>query len=176
MHFAAIAVATFAVSACTTELGVSEHQLTGDPVVDCPVVDATAIGGHEATFYQCAEQTLSCGPTGYLIGYGTRYAERFYRQTRWWMSPRGQRWLDATLVCLQVELRDRIDASTTCADVRTIAFDSHPHCYVEAGFCQLPLSDWFAVAATIDGVDWLSRDAQRQLTTTARACLFGVDP
>ena len=60
--------------------------------------------------------------------------------------------------------------------VRTLAFDSHPECYVDAGFCQLPLSDWFAVAATIDGRDWLSRDAQRQLTTTARACLFGIDP
>jgi len=171
-----VAVATSALSACTVELGATTQQLTGDPVVDCPVVDPNAIAGHEATFYRCAEETLSCGPDGYLIGYGARYAERFYRHTRRWMSPVGQRWLDATLVCLQVALRERIDAATSCLDVRTLAFDSHPECYVDAGFCQLPLSDWFAVAATIDGGDWLSRDALRQLTATAHACLFGIDP
>jgi hypothetical protein len=171
-----VAIATCALSACTVEMGVAAHELTGDPVADCPVVDRNAIAGHEATFYRCAEETLHCGPDGYLIGYGARYAERFYRHTRPWMSPAGQRWLDATLVCLQVALRERIDAATSCADVRTLAFDSHPECYVDAGFCHLPPSDWLAVAATVDGRDWLSRDAQRQLTTTASACLFGVDP
>jgi hypothetical protein len=146
--------------------------VTGDPVTSCPIVDHDAIAGHEATFYDCAEQTLSCGPDGYLIGYGARYAERFYRYTRPWMSPTGKRWLDSTLVCLQEKLRERIDASTSCEDVRTIAFDSHPECYVESGFCELSLIDWFAVAATIDGRDWLSQDALRQVTTTAHACLF----
>ena len=34
----------------------------------------------------------------------------------------------------------------------------------------------WAVAATIDGRDWLSRDALRQVTTTAHACLFGTEP
>lgn len=160
-----------ATSACTAELGATTQQVTGDPVVDCPVVDPQAIAGHEATFYRCAEQTLRCGPDGYLIGYGARYAERFYRRTRPWMSPAGKRWLDATLVCLQVTLRERIDATTSCDDVRTRAFDSHPECYVDAGFCELPLSDWFAVAVSIDGRDWLSADAQRQVTATARACL-----
>lgn len=166
-----VVVATSAMSACTVELGATTQEVTGDSVVDCPVVDPNAIAGHEATFYRCAEQTLQCGPDGYLIGYGARYAERFYRQTRPWMSPAGKRWLDATLVCLQVALRERIDATTSCGDVRTRAFDSHPECYVDSGFCELPLSDWFAVAVTIDGRDWLSADAQRQLAATAHACL-----
>ncbi len=159
-------------AACSPELAVTAQEVSGDPVTSCPVVERNAIAGHEATFYQCAEQTLQCGDDGYLIGYGTRYAERFYRYTRAWMSPRGKRWLDDTLVCLQVKLRERIDASTSCDDVRTIAFDSHPECYVESGFCGLPVTDWFAVAATIDGRDWLSQDALRQVTTTAHACLF----
>jgi hypothetical protein len=161
-----------ALTACSPMVGVAEQEIASDPVTSCPVVDATSIAGHEATFYRCAEQTLHCGSDGYLIGYGARYAERFYRRTRPWMSPAGKRWLDATLVCLQTSLRDRIDASSTCDDVRTIAFDSHPECYVDAGFCTLPLSDWFAVAATIDGRDWLSQDALRQVSTTAHACLF----
>lgn len=165
-------VVAVALSACSAELSVTAQEVTGDPVTSCPIVNPNAIAGHEATFYRCAEETLGCGPDGYLAGYGTRYAERFYRHTRPWMSPAGKRWIDATLVCLQERLRERIDASTSCDDVRTIAFDSHPECYVESGFCGLPLTDWFAVAATIDGRDWLSQDALRQVTTTAHACLF----
>lgn len=161
-----------ALSACSPELATTSQEVSGDPVTSCPVVDRNAISGHEATFYQCAEHTLSCGPDGYLVGYGSRYAERFYRYTRPWMSSAGKKWIDATLVCLQEKLRERIDAQTSCEDVRTIAFDSHPECYVDSGFCQLPLSDWFAVAATIDGRDWLSKDALRQVSTTAHACLF----
>lgn len=178
MHIASLrlgSVMIAALSACgVQQIGVTEQEIAGDPVTTCPVVAANAIAGHEATFYRCAELTLHCGPDGYLIGYGARYAERFYRNTRPWMSPAGKRWLDATLVCLQVALRDQIDASTSCDDVRTIAFDSHPECYVDSGFCRLPLSDWFAVAATIDGRDWASQDALRQVTTTAQACVLGT--
>lgn len=162
--------------ACVTDLAATHQDLEGDPVVACPVVDADAIAGDEAAFYRCAEETLGCGADGYLLGYGTRYAERFYRHTRPWMSARGQRWIDATLVCLQESLRARIDAGTSCADVRTIAFDTHPTCYVDSGFCALPWSDWLAVVATVDGRDWVSRDAQRQVSATARACLFGIAP
>jgi hypothetical protein len=92
------------------------------------------------------------------------------------MSRAGQRWIDATLVCLQETLHDEIDATTSCADVRTLAFDSHPACYVDNGFCRLPWSDWLLVVATVDGRDWFSRDAARQLTTTASACLLGTRP
>ena len=161
-----------ALSACSPEMGVTSQEVSTDPVIACPIVDRNAIAGHEATFYQCAEQTLSCGPDGYLIGYGTRYAERFYRKTRPWMSSAGKKWIDATLVCLQEKLHERIDSTTSCEDVRTIAFDSHPECYVDSGFCSLPLTDWFAVASTIDGKDWVSQDALRQVTKTAHECLF----
>jgi hypothetical protein len=163
--------AGLALSACTDVVATRSESLTGDPVTDCPVVDAHAIAGHEATFYRCAEQTLACGPDGYLIGYGARYVERFYRYTRPWMSPAGKQWIDNVLVCLQVSLRDRIDSATSCEDVRVRAFDSHPACYVDNGFCSLPWSDWLAVVATVDGTDWLSREAQRQVKTTAAACL-----
>jgi len=161
--------------ACT-EYGPYESTsaaLTDDPVAACPVVEIDAIAGHEATFYQCAEQTLHCGSTGYLIGYGSKYAERYYRKTRPWMSRAGQAWIDEVLVCLQEELRAAIDSTTSCEDVRTIAFDTHPDCYLAAGFCDLPFLDWLAVSATVDGIDWLSRDAQRQVAEVAHACLFG---
>ncbi len=167
-----IALPFLALAACYADVSATDQALT-DPVQSCPVASPAHIAGNEATFYRCAEDTLACGADGYLLGYGAKYAERFYRRTRPWMSPRGKVWLDATLVCLQVTLRDRIDATTSCEDVRTIAYDSHPDCYVDSGFCSLPWSDWFAVLATVDGIDWLSRDAQRQLIATARACLAG---
>ena len=152
------------------DLATREEALTDDPVVACPVVDPAAIAGHEATFYQCAEQTLHCGPSGYLVGYGTKYAERFYRKTRPWMSPAGKQWIDDVLVCLQEELHAAIDAQTSCPDVRTIAFDTHPDCYVAAGFCELPFTDWLLVAATLDPWDWFSADALRQVSAVARSC------
>jgi hypothetical protein len=159
------------IAGCQFETATEAAELTGDPIAACPVPAAGAIADHEADFYICAEETAECGPDGYLVGYGAKYAERFYRYTRPWMSRAGKQWIDDVLVCLQETLRDRIDAETSCADIRTIAFDSHPDCYVEAGFCRLPWSDWLAVVATVDGADWLSRDAQRQVVVTARTCL-----
>jgi hypothetical protein len=158
-------------AACTTEVSTTSAALSDDPVTSCPVVDPTAIAGHEATFYACAEQTLHCGPSGYLIGYGTKYAERFYRKTRPWMSPAGRQWIDDVLVCLQDELRASIDSETSCPDVRTIAFDTHPDCYVAAGFCDLPFLDWLAVFTTVDATDWFSADALRQVRDVAHSCL-----
>jgi hypothetical protein len=173
MHRIACLLFGVAIAGCQFETATDTAlgELAGDPIAACPVPAPGAIAGHEADFYLCAEETAACGPDGYLVGYGAKYAQRFYRYTRPWMSRAGKQWIDDVLVCLQETLRDRIDAGTSCADIQTIAYDSHPDCYVEAGFCSLPWSDWLAVVATVDGADWLSRDAQRQVTVTARTCL-----
>ena len=140
--------------------------------LSCPVPAPDAIAGHEADFYRCVEDTAQCGPTGYPLGYGAKYAERFYRQTRPFMSRAGKQWIDDVLVCLQDELRVRIEPTSTCDEIRTTAYDSHPACYVEAGFCRLPWSDWLFVVGTLDGADLFSRDTQRQVLVTASTCLF----
>lgn len=174
MHRIACLAFGLGLAACHLDADTDAAELGGDPIAACPVPARDAIAGHEADFYRCVEATAACGPDGYPVGYGAKYAERFYRHTRPWMSRAGQQWIDEVLVCLQETLRDGIDASTSCADIRAVAFDSHPACYVEAGFCRLPWSDWFAVLATVDGVEWLARDAQRQVVQTARACLSGA--
>jgi hypothetical protein len=165
-----VAASTLCTSCIAADVAVDEQALAGDPVQACPVPEPGAIAGHESDFYRCAEETLACGPEGYLIGYGARYAERFYRETRPRMSSRGRAWIDDVLVCLQDELRSSIDASSDCDDVRTIAFDSHPGCYLDAGFCQLSLADVFHVVGTVDLADWLSADAARQVVRTAASC------
>lgn len=165
-------------SACVADpvdVATATHAVTSDPVRACPIPDRDAIAGDESVFYRCAEDELAalgrgCGLDGYLLGYGARYAERFYRDTRPTMSTRGRVWIDDVLVCLQDELRASIDVDTSCPEIRTIAFDSHPGCYVEAGFCTLPFSDLLRVVATVDASDWLSADAARQVVTTAARC------
>ncbi|HTJ45656.1 MAG TPA: hypothetical protein VL463_26320 [Kofleriaceae bacterium] len=167
-----VAVLLFlAASACAveTETGTTEQAVT-DPIQSCPIPDEHAIAGHEAVFYTCAEETAHCGPTGYLTGYGAKYATRFYRDTRPRMTSRGQQWIDDVLVCLQTNLRDTIDSTTSCDDIRTIAFDEHPACYVDAGFCTLSPWDIAQVVWTIDLRDWASRAAAKQVVTTALDC------
>jgi len=145
-----------------------------DAVRACPIPEVDTIPGHESEFYRCAELHADggqgCGPDGYLIGYGARYAERFYQRARPRMSPRGRQWIDDVLVCLQRTLRESIDASTSCEEIRDIAFDSHPICYVDAGFCRLPVLDVLHVVWTIDASDWFGTDAARQAVRTAIAC------
>jgi hypothetical protein len=141
---------------------------------ECAIPDVNDIPGHESVFYLCAEQLADfghgCGPDGYLLGYGTRYSQRFYQQARPRMSARGQRWIDSVLVCLQDDLRETIDATTSCDDIWSLAFDSHPACYLQAGFCTLSPFDIAHVVWSIDAKDWLSRDAARQVVATAVGC------
>jgi hypothetical protein len=166
---------TAVVAACATDDDLAANQLAVvDPVQACPIPATGAIAGHEADFYRCVDGVVAggdgCGGDGYLLGYGARYAERFYQVTRPRMSGRGQRWIDDVLVCLQQELQDSIDADSGCDDIRTIAFDSHPGCYVDAGFCRLPVLDVLQVVWTIDVRDWLGSSAARQAVETAIGC------
>ena len=166
------ALVMLVLSACAVDAvdtGTATDPLA-DPIQACPIPDVHAIAGHEGLFYECAEQTAQCGPSGYLLGYGDKYAHRFYQQARPHMTARGQQWIDTVLVCLQRDLRDSIDANTTCDDIRATAFDSHPACYLDAGFCTLSPWDIAQVVWTIDLRDWASRDAARQVVTTAIGC------
>jgi hypothetical protein len=145
-----------------------------DPIKRCGAPELSAIAGHEAEFYACAEKWVAggagCGDDGYLLGYGARYAHAFYYDTRPRMSSRGKVWLDKVLVCLQQELRSAISIDASCDDIRRTAFDQHPACYAESGFCTLPLRDILRVPATVSGKDLLSRDGLRQLVGIVPAC------
>jgi hypothetical protein len=167
-----------AAAGCADDFGANLDEQTSaidsDPVKSCPVPQLGDIPGHESVFYTCAEESADlgrgCGADGYLLGYGSKYAQRFYKQARPRMTVRGQKWIDDVLVCLQHDLRDAIDATTSCDDIWTIAFDSHPSCYTRSGFCTLSPLDVAQVIWTIDAKDWLSRDASRQVLTTALGC------
>jgi hypothetical protein len=145
-----------------------------DPVKRCAAPTPGNIAGHEADFYECAERWVAggqgCGESGYLLGYGARYARAFYFDTRPRMTSRGKDWLDKVLVCLQHDLREAITLETACDVIRRTAFDQHPHCYAASGFCTLPLRDILQVPATVDGKDLLSKDGLRQIVGMVPAC------
>jgi hypothetical protein len=173
----ACALASIALGACASDERELVDELavtTGDAIQACAIPDPAHIAGHDSEFYRCADVAANdgqgCGDDGYLLGYGAKYAERFYRVTRPRMSARGQRWIDDVLVCLQRTLQGGIDTSTSCQDIRTIAFDSHPVCYVDAGFCSLSVLDVLQVLWTIDAREWFGSGALRQAVRTAIGC------
>jgi hypothetical protein len=154
--------------------GLESAALTADLMASCPIPEIDHIAGNEAVFYQCADQYaeegVGCSEQGYLLGYGTRYARRFYRETRPKMTAAGQQWIDNVLVCLQRELRDAIDSTTSCDEIWTTAFDQHPGCYLENEICLLPPLDIAKVLLTVDLSDWTSWDAARQAARVALGC------
>jgi hypothetical protein len=171
-----LTVSAVLLASCAPNLA-SDGELRSDlidPIKACAIPVLGEIPGHESEFYLCAEPFADlgngCGPDGYLLGYGTKYSQRFFNQTRPGMSSRGKRWIDDVLVCLQRDLRASIDETTTCDDIWQIGFDSHPVCYVEAGFCTLSPFDVLRVVTTVDGKDWLGGDAARQAVATALRC------
>ena len=91
-------------------------------------------------FYHCRDSCTPCSSTGYYLGYGNYYCRLFsnaYEQ----MSPAGQAWIDCTRTCLIRYIDTMIQETSDCAVVEELAFDSHPSCYVDCGFCALPATD-----------------------------------
>ena len=104
-------------------------------------------------FYACREAQHPCGTSGYYLGYGEKYCERFLLVDRPVLSPAGQAFLDAGRDCLMHVIDATIAVDLECAQVRTEATVSHVACYRDNGFCQLPLSDKLTLFASVDRAD-----------------------
>ncbi len=109
----------------------------------------------QCDYYLCrdAAAPASCGATGYYRGFGYEYCQRYLTVTTPKLSPAGQRFAHDVRRCLMRAMEDGIATDAACSDVKTAAYASHPDCYIEAGFCALPLRDWVAIAATIRPAD-----------------------
>ena len=112
-------------------------------------------------YYLCRDdaRTESCGAAGYYAGFGHAYCDRFTQDAQPMMSEVGQRWLDDVRTCLQLALEDIDDEAISCEALQTLAYATHPQCYVEAGFCELPRSDAWTVVNTVDFRDLGIRQA-----------------
>lgn len=97
-------------------------------------------------FYdRCLEAKNQCGNDGYPLGYGLKFCRKFSAME---LSAEGERWITATMACLQEQLVDLAETKTDCGTIQTKAFESHVQCYLDHGFCGLPLSDQVEIAGT----------------------------
>ncbi|KAM4064389.1 carboxypeptidase regulatory-like domain-containing protein [Hirsutella rhossiliensis] len=121
-------------------------------------------------FYtRCAEKTLQCGQDGYPLRYGAKNCRRFVARLDSF-SPQGQAWIWRTMLCLERALVEPISGrGATCESVKSEAFQSHPRCYVDSGFCDLPLSDIVQVVVTVKS-DLFEGPALEQALTAAGGC------
>ena len=118
-------------------------------------------------YYRCKEKTYKCGESGYLLGYVGKYCHRFSTITTYKTSPKAQDWLKKTRECLIREFEVSTNESMSCERVHQIGTDSHANCYVDSGFCELNVKDWFDIVHTIDRGDI----PFQQLFTTGNSCL-----
>ena len=118
-------------------------------------------------YYRCKEKKHKCGKKGYLIGYVGKYCDRFSNITIPKTSKKAQAWLRKVRECLINEFERSTDLSMTCKEIYKIGTDSHANCYVDNGFCDLSLKDWFDIVHTIDPGDI----PFRQMMITGNKCI-----
>lgn len=116
-------------------------------------------------YYACREAEAQCGEDGYLLGFAHKYCERYRLVTEQRISSAGQMWLRRVRRCLVEELE--ASEAVTCEELERSGFESHPRCYTETGFCDLPVGDWVGVLNTIDPSDL----RLREVFVTGHECL-----
>jgi hypothetical protein len=95
---------------------------------------------------------LQCGNDQGLDSYPLIYGEKnclAFQNNINQFSAQGQAWIWDTMFCLQTFLSTNIHCDSTCSSTSTAAFNSHPTCYVQSGFCDLPVWDYYHVFTTV---------------------------
>ncbi|HHH31056.1 MAG TPA: hypothetical protein ENK57_22295, partial [Polyangiaceae bacterium] len=138
-----------AVAVCDAP-GEFEAELEGSCAA---LIDLDGCG--QCDYYRCREarSEASCGASGYYLAFGQRYCQRFQQVTEDRLSIEGQAWSQRVRPCLMRALERAAGDELSCIDISRVALDSHPACYAETGFCDLPVSDWVLVLNTIDPAD-----------------------
>lgn len=104
-------------------------------------------------YYACREASAGCGTDGYLMRFAHHYCERYRLIAEPHASPAARAFLERVRRCLVVAFDRDVPEGTDCDAMRERGFASHPACYVETGFCDLPVADWLLVLNTIDRGD-----------------------
>jgi hypothetical protein len=121
-------------------------------------------------FYRtCAEGQLGCGDGGYPLHYGEKNCLKFSKN-QGSFTANGQSFIWNTMICLQRAMVPVLEPCTaTCDSFSTAAFNSHPGCYVQGGFCGLGCGDIVATLATV-GNDLFEGPALQQAFCTTVGC------
>jgi len=130
----------------------------------------------DCEFYKsCLEAKYTCGNNGYPIGYGYKYCNKFltyYEE----FPQKGKEWVNKTLVCLKQALYPLYQAESNCEVIYAAAFNSHPECYFQSGFCDLFI-DRGNIMYTLKALlhvyevrDFMSVTSLKQVYDTAKLC------
>lgn len=95
-------------------------------------------------YYLCAEQKSPCGLDGYNLGFGFKYCSGSkFKLAQEMKTPQGQSWVQNVFQCLQRQSFFKLQSTPqrSCDAIKSDAYDSHPDCYIQAGFCELKLSE-----------------------------------
>lgn len=125
-------------------------------------------------FYtDCMEAKIRCGASGYALDYGAKYCKKYQNRLASFTS-QGQQWIHKTMNCLQKALVAPLqNCDNTCANLRQIAFNSHPSCYISSGVCDLPADDWYYIFTTV-AKDLFTIDGFYQALQTAPNCIPSI--
>jgi hypothetical protein len=108
-----------------------------------------------------------CGTNGYLLKFGYRYCSLFVKKN-YFYTPLGQTILRSIRHCLVQALEDS-EIPLQCGNVRKIGFESHFGCYLQAGFCDMPLHDKMILMFQLRQ-QILNPEAERVFTRLLQAC------
>jgi len=145
------------------------HEL-GDEIPEDASACAQAALAYEGCgaceYYRCREEQAQCGEGGYLLNFAERYCNRFRLLTEPNVSAEGRAWMRRVRRCLVTSL-DAVERGNDCQSIEESGLGTHPSCYVDTGFCELPVSDWLSVINTIEPGDL---DFE-EMFVTGNACL-----
>lgn len=145
------------------------------PSVAAARVSCDAPQIRDCTFYaQCVEHNVPCGASGYAIGFGDKYCNKF-KATQ--LSPVGAAWTSAVMLCLQQELipfTTPAKKSSSCDQIAQAAFDSHADCYTRAtaSICFLPPADITAIFDTIGTDELFQARTRKQIQDVIEVCVL----
>ncbi|MCF6245598.1 MAG: hypothetical protein L3J43_11270, partial [Sulfurovum sp.] len=113
----------------------------------------------QESFIKRFKNCKGCGsysPPDYYLNYGYKYCTQFIEDTYSKMTPKGQEWLQNTLVRLQTNMEEGLTYTNECDNMamRQMAFDSHVPAYNPKEISNLPLSDLSKIGITPDHEEW----------------------
>jgi hypothetical protein len=124
--------------------------------------------------YAQIHSELSCQPDNYLMTFGYRYCHRFERELGSF-SVESQQKLTQIKLCLIQGLN--LDRTLSCDNVRSRSLNLHIECYLQQGFCQMPVSDRLKVYQVVFR-ELFEADVLEVAKAIRRECgfvLFNVD-
>uniref|UniRef100_A0A7M5XEX2 Uncharacterized protein n=1 Tax=Clytia hemisphaerica TaxID=252671 RepID=A0A7M5XEX2_9CNID len=116
-----------------------------------------------AWYPECIEKRQICpGNDNYAMKYAHHFCTKFGQEYSTFGTT-GQKWVDATRLCLQRALVPYLDdQSVTCKNLKKVAFDSHVCCYlggpactpsneIRPSVCDVPIKDWLRLFWIVKG-------------------------